>query len=67
MSAEKHKVTTDVRHPYYDMCGYLSILRDAVTADPIMDRDNTLKGRLASIEAEIDRLTAHLNANYLWD
>ncbi len=63
----KHKVTTDVRHPYYDMCDQLSLLRDAVMRDPVAKLDDMLVGRLDGIVVEIDSLTAHLNKKYIWD
>lgn len=64
---EKHPITADVRHSYYDMGDKLGALYEAVKDDPVMKEDLILLGIVRFLCEGSRALKQHLNANYIWD
>lgn len=63
----RRPVTTDVRHPMYELGDKLGELGDAVRGDPVMTDDRvlgTLLDRMVQARAAMHR---HLEEHYLWD
>ncbi len=63
----KHKTTTDVRHPYYEMRDNFAALKEAVKGDAVMRVDDELVLELEGIRAAVCSLHAHLEKTYIWD
>lgn len=65
--AQRHRPTTDVRHPFYELGDKLGELGGAVGGDPVMSGDGALKALLAQVKRAHDAVHRHLEEHYLWD
>lgn len=63
----KHKTTTNIRHPYYEMSDKLGALHEAAQKDPAMKEDAVLQGLIRVFCEGTATLQQHLNNNYIWD
>jgi len=63
----KLPVSTDLRHPYYEMTDAVGLLQAAVQAEPNVRRDRKVQKALSALDTASAFLYRELNAHYLWD